>query len=49
MSKNNEMSSYEKEVLATSKKVRNIIIACIAGLILLICVFRCFYSVWYCS
>lgn len=45
MSKDSEMSSYEKEVLATSKKIRNIVLACIGGLILLICLFRCFYSV----
>ena len=45
MSKDKEMSSYEKEVLATSKKIRNIVLACIGGLILIICLFRCFYSV----
>ena len=45
MSKNNEMSSYEKEVLDASKKVRNIVLAVIAGLVVIICLFKCFYSV----
>ena len=43
--KESEMSSYEIEVLNTSKKIRAIILGCIGGIILLILIFRSFYSV----
>ena len=40
-----EMSEYEKETLKTSKKIRNIVLLSLGGLLLIICIFRCFYSV----